>query len=214
MSTPDFAGACQYALQRLAAELPYAAHYHSLGHTRDDVLPAATLFAQHEQVTGDALLCLLTAVHFHDLGHIQQANGHEAISARIAAEQLPGYGYTHTQIALIKRLIMATKVPQNPVTLLEKIIVDADMDSLGREDFLKTSYALRRELAEFGRIFSNVEWYRQQIAFLQAHTYYTQAARTLRRAGKRRNIAQLEVLLAEAKTAEIEQVRSQEQRGS
>ncbi|MCD4686976.1 MAG: phosphohydrolase [Anaerolineae bacterium] len=196
MSKPDVAGACQYALQRLAAELPSAAHYHCLGHTRDDVLPAAQQFAGHEQITGAALSCLITAVHFHDLGHIEQALGHEAISARIAAEQLPGFGFTHDHIALIKRLIMATKVPQHPVTLLEKTIVDADMDSLGREDFLETSYALRRELAEFGRIFSNAEWYAQQIAFMHAHTYFTSAARMLRGPGKRRNIAQLEQLLA------------------
>ncbi len=196
MSKSDIAGACQYALQRLAAELPSAAHYHCLEHTRDDVLPAAQQFAEHEQITGVALMCLITAVHFHDLGHIEQARGHEAISAQIAAEQLPRFGFTHDYIALIQRLIMATKVPQHPVTLLEKIIVDADMDSLGRDDFMVTSYALRRELAEFGRIFSNTEWYGQQIAFMHAHTYFTSAARTLRGPGKRRNIVQLEQLLA------------------
>lgn len=201
MSKPDVAGACQYALQRLAAELPSAAHYHCLEHTRDDVLPAAQYLAAREQVTGAALTCLITAVHFHDLGHIEQPVGHEAISARIAAEQLPEFGFPHDHIALIKRLIMATQVPQHPVTLLEKIIVDADMDSLGREDFMVTSYALRRELAEFGRIFSNTEWYAQQIAFMQAHTYFTPAARTLRGPGKRRNLEQLEQLLVASKAA-------------
>lgn len=203
MSKPDVAGACQYALQRLASELPAAAHYHCLEHTHDDVLPAAQQFAEREQITGAALVCLITAVHFHDLGHIEQAVGHEAISARIAAEQLPAFGYPQHYIALIKRLIVATKVPQHPVTLLEKIIVDADMDSLGRDDFMETSYALRRELAEFGRIFSNAEWYAQQIAFMHAHTYFTSAARTLRGPGKRRNIAQLEQLLAVSKPTDI-----------
>ena len=112
MTKPDFDAAKAYALRRLTHELPPNRHYHSLQHTRDDVVTAADEFAAGEGISGDDLLCLLTAAYFHDLGHIEQSNGHEAISARIAAEVLPEFGYSPQQIETIQRLIMATKVPQ------------------------------------------------------------------------------------------------------
>lgn len=197
MTKPDFDAAKAYALRRLTHELPLNRHYHSLQHTRDDVVTAAGEFADGEGISGDDLLCLLTAAYFHDLGHIEQSNGHEAISARIAAEVLPEFGYSPQQIETIRRLIMATKVPQTPETLLEEIIVDADMDSLGREDFMRTSLALRRELAEAGHQVSDLEWYVGQVEFLRAHRYFTATARKLRDPGKQRNLAMLHDLIAE-----------------
>lgn len=196
-TTPDYEGARQYALQRLARELPPTKHYHSLSHTRDDVLQAVIRLAQYEGIDGEALLCLQTAACFHDLGHIYRSQGHEDLSARIAADVLPGFGYSPEHIALIERLIRVTKVPQQPVTLLEQLIVDADMDSLGREDFMRTSRALREELAAAGTTFSDAEWYRGQIAFLRAHHYFTRAAQMLRDEGKQHNLDLLHDLLEE-----------------
>jgi len=77
-------------------------------------------------------------------------------------------------------------------------MADADMDSLGREDFLETSLALRREQEARGITVSDAEWYRGQIEFLQAHHYFTAAAHTLRAEGKQRNFALMHKLLAQA----------------
>lgn len=196
MTKPDYDAAKAYALHRLADELPPTAHYHSLQHTRDDVLPAAARLAAGEGVNNADRLCLLTAACFHDLGHIVQSQDHEELSAQIAVDVLPEFGYSPDQIALICRLIRATKIPQTPETLLEAIIVDADMDSLGRDDFLATSHALRDELAAGGQTIVLREWYERQIAFLQAHRYFTATARTLRDPGKKRNIHRLHDLIA------------------
>ncbi len=195
MAKPDYEQAKAYAARRLANELPNTAYYHSARHTLDDVLPAAARLAEAEGVEGDDLLCLLTAACFHDIGHIEQSNNHEEISVRIASEVLPRFGYSAEHIRLISALIMATKVPQHPSTLLEKIIVDADMDSLGREDFLRVSRALRDELAASGVHYTDADWYQYQIDFLEAHHYFTQAARALRDDGKRRNLVLLRRLL-------------------
>jgi hypothetical protein len=43
------------------------------------------------------------------------------------------------------RLIMVTRLPQTPNSLLEEIIADADLDSLGRADFQVRYEALRRD---------------------------------------------------------------------
>ena len=199
MTKPDYEQAKAYAARRLASELPNTAYYHSARHTLDDVLPAAARLAEAEGVQGNDLLCLLTAACFHDIGHIEQSNNHEEISVRIASEVLPRFGYSPEQIRLINALIMATKVPQHPATLLEKIIVDADMDSLGREDFLRVSRALRDELAAAGIHYTDADWYQYQIDFLEGHHYYTEAARKLRDDGKRRNLVLLRQLLQESR---------------
>ena len=199
MTKPDYEQAKAYVARRLEHELPSTNYYHCLQHTLDDVLPAAERLAEAEGVRGDDLLCLLTAACFHDIGHIEQSNNHEEISVRIASEVLPRFGYSPEQIRLISALIMATKVPQHPSTLLEKIIVDADMDSLGHDDFLRVSRALRDELEAAGIHYSDEDWYRYQIEFLTEHHYYTQAARHLRDEGKRRNIATLRRLLEESR---------------
>ena len=195
MGKPDYLAARQYALDRLAAELPQTAHYHSLRHTRDDVLGAAERLAALEGVEGEDQLCLLTAAAFHDLGYIDRPDDHEAESARIAADVLPRFGYSAPQIDLITSLIMATKWPPQPQTLLERIIADADMDALGRDDFLDTSLELRRERAAGGQVLSDAAWYALQLEFLVRHDYFTDAARRLRGDGKRLNIARVRALL-------------------
>lgn len=196
MSQPDFEGAKQYALERLAREVSPKAHYHSLRHTRDDVLGAAERLAAFEGIEGEERMCLLTAAAFHDLGYLVDPSDHERASTRIAREVLPRFGYTPDQIECITGLIMATAWPPQPQTLLECLIADADLDSLGREDFLTTSDALREERAEAGEVVSDEEWYAGQLEFLTRHAYFSEAARALRDAGKQHNIERVRALLA------------------
>ncbi|MBN1565361.1 MAG: HD domain-containing protein [Anaerolineae bacterium] len=203
MPKPDLERAKHYALNRLENELPPTLYYHSLFHTRDDVVPATERFAEMEHITGDDLLCLRTAAYFHDLGHIENSADHEERSVRMVNEVLPGLGYTRPQLALIGQLIMATKLPQDAPTLLAKIIVDADMDSLGRDDFLKTSLDLKAELEIMrNETIGMADWYTRQLTFVLQHRYFTEAARKLREEGKQRNIKLLERLLVEARESE------------
>lgn len=202
MSQPDFERARSYALELLQRELPPPLYYHSVNHTLDDVLPAAEALAAMEGVNGEDLLLLRTAVLYHDIGFVEQAVNHEAIGARIAAEILPRFGYQPAHIRVIRGLIMATALPHSPDTLLEKIIADADLDVLGREDFLSQNQALRAELSASGRRPSDEAWYRGQLEFLQKHRYFTAAARTLRGRGKQKNIETLKRLLAQCQPEE------------
>ena len=194
---PDFASARAYALARLEHELSPVLCYHSVTHTRDDVVVAVECLAAQEGVAGEALLLLRTAAYFHDLGFVEQREQHEAIGARVAAEVLPRFGYRPDQIALIEGMILATRLPQTPHTPLERILADADLDVCGRDDFLALNRCLRAELAAAGSAASDREWYSGQISFLRAHRYWTAAARAARDEMKRANIAALERLLAE-----------------
>jgi len=189
MTPADFAGAWQYALRRLEKETSPRLTYHSVAHTRDDVVPAAARLAALENVAGEELNLLLTAAWYHDLGFVKNsAADHEAVAVRIAAQVLPRYGLSPGQIRVIKGLIMVTHIPQSPATRLEQILADADLDSLGRDDFWSLNQALRAERATLGKSTTDESWYSSQLAFLQAHNYFTASATKLRAAGKQRNI--------------------------
>src|SRR5262245_19240294 len=122
MGRLNFQRARHYALARLAHELSPALRYHSLAHTRHDVVPAAERLAGLEGIDGEALLLVRTAAYYHDLGFVVQRADHEWVSARIAATISPDYGYTPTHIEAIIGMIMATKLPQAPQTPLEQIV--------------------------------------------------------------------------------------------
>ncbi len=189
MERPDFEAARRYALDRLERELPVTLLYHSVAHTRDDVAPAAERLATLAGIGGEERVLLLSAAWFHDIGYIEQREGHEAISARIAGQVLPGFGYQPEQIRLICGAIQATKLPQTPANPLEALLDDADLDVLGREeDFFRLDQALRDEMANYGSVFTDLEWYTSKLRFLEEHHYFTEAAIALRQAGKQRNI--------------------------
>ncbi|MCX6069090.1 MAG: phosphohydrolase [Chloroflexi bacterium] len=202
MDLKSFEQAKLYALQRLEHELSPGLYYHSLEHTTQDVVPATERFAAGEGIQREDLTLLLTAAWFHDLGFIEVRVGHEAVGARLASEVLPGFGYSQAQIQVIQGIILATVVPQGPVSLLEQILADADLDVLGRDDFWSRNTALRRELAFFGKEFPDIEWFSGQHKFISTHTYFTATARALRDTGQIKSVALLQSRLAELGSGE------------
>jgi uncharacterized protein len=191
MTKPDIEQACAYALDRLAHELSPKLHFHSLTHTRDDVVPAALRLATQLDIGCNDTQLLRTAACYHDIGFIERRDGHEDISARIAAAALPNFGYSPEQVACVVGMIMATRLPQMPHNLLEQIMADADLDSLGRADFFIRNQALRDELAAFDHIMSDTLWYRNQLNFLRSHHYWTTEAASLRGPTKKQHIDEL-----------------------
>ncbi len=193
--TADFDAAINYALRRLARELPPILTYHNFWHTVADVLPAARRLAALSGVNGRDARLIEVAAAYHDIGFVVQPGDHERISAEIAAETLSGFGFAPEQVVAVQGMILATKLPQSPRTPLEEILVDADLDVLGREDALSRSEALRAEFAALGNRISKDAWVSIQLAFYRQHRYFTPAARALRHAGKARNMALLAALL-------------------
>ncbi len=199
MNKDSFEQARKYALERLKSELSPNLHYHGVAHTLDDVLPTVELLADKEGVTGDALTLLRTAALFHDIGFIQQPTFHEMLATRIVTAVLPEFGYNSREIETIRWIIMATIIPQSPTTLLEKIMADADLNVLGRKDFMVRNKALREELAHFGKIYTDVQWYTGQLKFIENHEFFTESARSLFDAQKAVNIAEMKKVLAALK---------------
>jgi uncharacterized protein len=188
---PDHQRAWDYALESLATGLTPDLYYHSVAHTRDDVVPAAIRLAEMEGVSGEDLNLLITAAWYHDTGFLLRNEDNEVIAVDFARRILPDFGYNASQIDAIAGIIMATRLPQTPHNLLEEIMADADLDALGREDFFIKSDLLRDEMAVLGQPTSEEEWCQIQLSFLQEHRYFTASANRLRLAGKERNMQAL-----------------------
>jgi len=187
----DFDQMRVHILNRLKSLLPENITYHDLPHTLN-VEKAAVRYASLEGVKNDDLLILRTAVLFHDSGFIRHYKSNEEFGASIAESILPKFGYSDVQIGVIKKIILATKHDVEPVTLLEKIMSDADHDYLGRPDYLTISKKLRKEMSDFGRDFEELEWMDFQIDFLEfGHSYYTETAQNIRNQGKKARILDL-----------------------
>ncbi len=198
MKETNFTAARAYALDRLKHELAPWFAYHSLAHTSETVIPAAARLAEMEGLSAYQRELVMTGSAFHDLGFVTIYTGHEAAGAKIGREMLPGFGFSQEETETIAGMIMATKLPQSPRTLLECIVADADLSTLGQDHFLERNASLRREMAAIGRVFSDAEWYSSQLNFLAGHQYWTASARSWLDAQKAENTAALAALLGES----------------
>ena len=183
----DFFKLKKFVIQFLNENLMYNLYYHGSHHTLD-VLQSLDQICFHENVSPSDFFILKTAVLFHDMGYINQYKNNEIIGMEYAQKFLPEYGYTKVQIEKISQLILATKVPQNPKNKLEKIICDADLDYLGREDFTNISDNFFRELKENKIIKTKKEWDKIQIRFIENHKYFTSFSIHNRKQSKNNNL--------------------------
>ena len=170
---PDrFISIKQPILSRLEKELDPRLGYHNLSHTLD-VLKQAERIARQEGIKDSHdLLLLKTAAVFHDSGFLFVYKGHEEKGCEIVSEDLKDV-FSESDIKKICGMIMATKIPQSPNTLLEQIICDADLDYLGRKDFEPISSHLYKEFITFKIIPDNCVWDHIQIRFFESHHYFT-----------------------------------------
>ena len=116
--------------------------YHTVQHTLD-ILKQAERIARKENLNNEEDLFLLkVACLYHDSGFLVSYKGHEEESCNLAKKELPAFDLNKKQVEMICRLIMATKIPQNPGNKMEEIICDADLDYLGTADFFRISNSL------------------------------------------------------------------------
>lgn len=183
----NFSGVKELMLQKFREELPAYLTYHNLAHVLD-VLKSTEAIAKSEGVDNEQLTLLLTGALFHDAGFLIGPEDHETASCQIVQSILPGFDYDQNQIDIIEGIIMATKIPQTPHTLLEQIIGDADLDYLGRDDFFTIGNGLYAELKHFGVVSNLTEWNSIQEKFLATHRYHTYTAITSRKEKKRQHL--------------------------
>ncbi|MDB5196097.1 MAG: hypothetical protein JWP88_467 [Flaviaesturariibacter sp.] len=148
--------------------------FHNLEHTQQ-VARAADEIAAHYQLSEQDRAVLLLSAWFHDTGFSTgQAEEHEKESLLIATEFLLSKNVDPDLIQRVSSCIQATRMPQSPLSQVEKIMCDADLYHLGSQEFKKMNEHLKQEQeAYFKKEFGNKEWRQRNIDFLESHQYFT-----------------------------------------
>ena len=149
-------------------------YYHEFSHALE-VMERVIYLWKKEWLSDEEIEILSIAWLFHDTWFVIKYDDNEFIWAKIAKNFLKSLLYPNTKIDKIEWLIMATSPTyEEPKDILEKIIKDADMDNLWRDDFLEHSNNLKKEMEKIKNIkILNPEWQHWIIKFLKAHKYYT-----------------------------------------
>ena len=144
--------------------------FHNLEHT-EDVAESCSIMADYYHLSNEDRFVLLLSAWFHDTGYSSgQPAGHEEVSVQIAAKFLTQHHVDETTIQRVGSSIRATRMPQSPISQLEKILCDADLMHLkARSQLLKKE----RENLRGQKIPKKV-WRRGNINFLETHRYFTE----------------------------------------
>ena len=136
----------QYIRELFRDELPGRIKYHNADHTLHQtkgVVAVANHLAILENISENDRELLVAAAYFHDTGYIREYDKNEPIAARMAGRILKLIGYEPDEIQKVQEMILSTDLEVEPKNRIERILCDADLDNLGREDFLELDDKLR-----------------------------------------------------------------------
>ena len=168
----------KFILEELQSSSLNKFSYHNTEHSKE-VESACMAISKSENLTDIEIELLIVAALTHDIGYVEDACKHEEVGCIFITKHLPDFGYNDEEVELIKSLIMATKFPHNPNTLLEKIICDSDLSYIGLGSYETQSENLRKELVRTRDIEFKTEkdWIVYQIDFLEKHKFFTKYAK-------------------------------------
>jgi predicted metal-dependent HD superfamily phosphohydrolase len=193
--TPRLKKVDQYIRALFKDELPGVIKYHDANHTLHPVrgvVAVANRIAISENISEHDRELLIAAAYFHDTGYIREYDKNEPIAARMAGRILQLIGYKPKEIEKIQKIILATDLARKPKTHAEKILCDADLDNLGREDFFELDAKLREGRRIRGLdVNDDLKWYKGTLEVMKNHHYYTESQIKLREEKKQKNIKQL-----------------------
>jgi len=164
--------------------------YHCKDHTLD-VLEQCERIGLLEGINVHEMLLLKVAALYHDCGFLESYADHESHSCKLFLNDIEPFNFSQEDKDIITGLIMATKVPQQPQTLLQRIICDSDLDYLGRPDFFEIGQTLKKEFLHFNIVANDEAWHNLQLKFLNNHHYHTKSSQILREPVKQENIKAL-----------------------
>lgn len=187
-----------YAEKTLSAEIFEKHDYHNIEHTRE-VVEAATKIGKACELTDDEMEAVIIAAWLHDIGYEEESNNHEAIAAARARKLLEKEGAKPEVIRMVEDAIEATKMPQQPKSLVSKVLCDADLYHLATDQYAENALKLRQEWRSLGfKDMQDVEWDQFNLQFLESHKYHTTYGQTELAEGKKKNIKKLRKQLESA----------------
>lgn len=169
--------------------------FHNLEHTME-VYENTLRIGMYENLAVAEIEPILLAALFHDTGNARVFEGHEDYSTIEARNFLLLQEYPVEKIDSVLDCIKTTRMPQQPNTIYQRIICDADLYHLGTSAFLSKNELLRREWATFlGTEYSDARWLSMNIEFLQQHQFHTKYGKEILEPVKHENIEMLKTRL-------------------
>lgn len=178
-------------ISKLEQEMASHFSYHTADHTKY-VINMAIFIAKKEKIEGHELELLKIAALFHDMGFLKSRDNHEEVSCEMASKELPSWDFDNSEISQICGMIRSTKIPQRPITLLDKILADADLEYLGTDLYEEGASRLYRELIYFNPNLTEKEWLEIQVNFLISHHYHTDFCINNRESKKQEHLKRLQ----------------------
>jgi HD superfamily phosphodiesterase len=162
--------------------------YHNFQHT-ESVVDRAEEIAIHYAINDSEKFCLITAAWFHDTGHLfNELAEHEQTGVDLMTSFLKSFFIEEDIIGKISDCIMATRIPSDPKTMIEKILCDADTYHFGTKEFRITDPIVYEEMEARLHIQIENKIYKS-IHLLESHRFFTDYCQDLLNKGKEENIA-------------------------
>ena len=150
--------------------------FHTLEHTLN-VVQQTEQIGKEEKLTEQEMQAVLIAAWFHDTGYLIQLEDHESFSIQTVRSFFEKYPAEPEVYEMVEACIKATKRDHEPVTLPEKVIMDADVSHLGNPDFISISKKLRKERSFcMNREVPSLEYWKGTLAFMERQQFYTNYA--------------------------------------
>jgi predicted metal-dependent HD superfamily phosphohydrolase len=148
--------------------------FHTIEHTKM-VVEAVKEIGTYEHLSETEMETVIISAWFHDCGYAKTYIRHEDESKKIAKNFLENLGCELNFIDTVLNCIDATKYPQNPLCLVEKVLCDADMYHLTSPNYAKYEKTLRQEFEKYlGLIYTDEEWEIKNCNFFREHIYHTE----------------------------------------
>ncbi len=165
--------------------------FHNWEHTLNVLTSITEIGGNTEDISAEQLESLQLAALFHDVTACQEIKGHEKRSAAYARQILEEKKYPDASIQLVERLILCTKLGNEPSDVYEMAIKDADLSHLKNNDYIRRQFLnLYKEIiARHDK--TPQDWIQDCIVFFDNHTFYTEYAQENYQAGKEKNKGRL-----------------------
>jgi len=172
-------GIRDYIINELNSNSLEECYYHGTDHSLEVELACIAISETEDSIKDNEIELLRIAALSHDIGHIQSMYNHEVLGCNFIIRIMPKYGFDEGDITLVKSLILATKFPHKPSSLLENIICDADLSYIGTDKYTCQADKLKKELVDLHNYnFDNEKvWIEYQVNFLEKHEFFTKHAR-------------------------------------
>ncbi len=184
----------EFVRQFLKENLSDKITFHTLEHTTY-VVEKAEYIGEKNGLNPEEIILVKIAAWFHDIGYAVDIENHEKIGAEKADEFLTSQGIEKSKIDQVKECIFATRISTQPVSLLEKVVCDADLSHLAEEDYFERIEKMRKEWKNhsFDKV-SKRKFLGKSEEFFETHSYHTDFAKKVFEPKKDANLQKIKKL--------------------